>query len=142
MKQWNIDAISMSYHKIYGPLGLGLLILNNLIFSQIKNHPLIFGSQNYGFRGGTINISGIYAGHIALNKVIYNRDKKNNHLFEMKIYIINYLINNYPIEDYKNYYGKPDDYTVFSPHRYGIIFIGDNPSSPNTLLFSIIKYGS
>ena len=46
------DCFSISFHKIYGPVGVGALILPRSI--QLK--PQITGTQNDGFRGGTENI--------------------------------------------------------------------------------------
>lgn len=137
----NVDAISVSYHKFYGPQGLGLLLLKN--FDKLRDYPLIFGSQNFGYRGGTMNISAIGSGYSALTNALTNRDEKNNKLFGLKKYIVDYLVNNYNIGDYKNYVNKPDSYVV---NNNEIVFIGnDNPltgnMNPNTLLFSVVNGG-
>jgi|ERR1700678_5700 len=147
MHDWNIDSMSISYHKIYGPQGVGLLIVNQRTFNKIKLHPLINGSQNNGTRGGTINISGISASYAALTHTIHNRVSKNIHLYNMKQFIVDHLSNKYNIGDYINYVGKSDNYTVtkYNQSDNEIIFLGDDPRltdmSPNTLLISIIKYG-
>lgn len=144
-----IDAISVSSHKFYGPLGIGYLIVKKTVFEIIKEFPLISGTQNYGARGGTINSSGISGSNSALGKNIQDRDLKNLKLYEMKKYIVEYLITNYQIGDFQNYYMKPDNYDPFQGDRecrsfIEIVFLGPNPLlstqiSPNTLLFSIVK---
>jgi cysteine desulfurase len=147
MNEWRIDALSVSYHKIYGPQGIGLLIVNNSLLSKIQMYPLIAGSQNYGARGGTINIAGISGGHAALLNVIDQREKKNNRLFEMKRYLVEYFAKTYSVGDYRNYAGKPDDFTRFGSgsSKNEIVFLGNNPlgsdMSPNTLLIAVVKYG-
>jgi len=48
-------SLTISFHKIGGPIGFGALVAN------YRPHPLIGGTQNDGLRGGTINIGGAYA---------------------------------------------------------------------------------
>ncbi|MGH1467272.1 MAG: cysteine desulfurase family protein [Bdellovibrionales bacterium] len=49
-----IDFLSCSAHKVYGPKGLGALIINKNIVSNLK--PLILGGgQQNGMRSGTLN---------------------------------------------------------------------------------------
>jgi len=56
VKKLNIDMMSASAHKIYGPKGVGFLYVNN----SIKLTPLIHGgSQEYNKRAGTENVAGI-----------------------------------------------------------------------------------
>lgn len=48
----NIDMMSMSGHKIGAPKGIGILLVKN----EIDLPPLIYGTQNFGKRGGTENV--------------------------------------------------------------------------------------
>ena len=49
----NIDLMSLSSHKIYGPKGIGALFINN--DSILKPTPIIYGGgQQSGYRSGTI----------------------------------------------------------------------------------------
>lgn len=145
MQKYAIDAISASYHKFNGPQGIGLLIINNSLLGKIKNYPLICGSQNYGIRGGTTNISGISAGHAALINTIRNREQKNAKLYNIKKYIVDKLSSMYRVQNYSLFYAKPDSFTVNSGDKNEIIFLGGDPysinMSPNTILLSIIKIG-
>ena len=48
---WNVDLLSFSSHKVYGPKGAGALFLR----SGVKLKPIITGgSQERGLRGGTL----------------------------------------------------------------------------------------
>ncbi len=52
----DIDAMTISSHKIYGPQGIAALILNK----KIDLHPhLLGGGQEKGLRSGTENIAAI-----------------------------------------------------------------------------------
>lgn len=49
----NIDFMSLSAHKIYGPKGIGALFVSNT--AKLKPEPLLYGGgQQFGFRSGTI----------------------------------------------------------------------------------------
>ena len=49
--EWNVDLMSLSSHKVYGPKGVGALFVR----SGVKLRPIITGgSQERGLRGGTL----------------------------------------------------------------------------------------
>jgi cysteine desulfurase len=51
-----IDFMSFSAHKIYGPKGMGALLIRD---SQKINAQILGGGQQQGLRSGTLNIPGI-----------------------------------------------------------------------------------
>ena len=70
-----LDAISVSFHKFGGPKSVGLLIFNKKIFTRYL--PLVCGSQQDGFRGGTENVNLIFGSTIALMNNARDRELKN-----------------------------------------------------------------
>lgn len=65
VKQINIDSLSISAHKIYGPKGMGCLYIRK----GIQISPLIHGgSQEMGIRSGTENVPGIIGFGVAAKR--------------------------------------------------------------------------
>lgn len=70
-----IDAMTMSAHKIHGPKGVGCLYLN----SGIKIDPIIFGgNQERGKRGGTSNLPAI-VGFARASEIAHQDMRIHNH---------------------------------------------------------------
>lgn len=75
-----IHLMSMSSHKIYGPMGIGLLYIDNSLPFEIK--PLIFGGgQQLGIRSGTIPVHQV-AGFVEAFRIIYDDISEKNVLAE------------------------------------------------------------
>ena len=56
VEKMNIDLLTASSHKIYGPKGVGLLFIKSGIIIE----PLLHGGgQENGLRGSTVNVAGI-----------------------------------------------------------------------------------
>lgn len=121
------DSISISYHKIGAPLGIGALL------TKEKLHPLIAGKQNNGMRGGTYNIGAITASLYVLNTYRYDLDSKLKNRF-LAILSRKYRVILYPdfIKTTKINDAIPDS----------IILYSNNECLPHTIFFSIIKDGN
>lgn len=53
VKDWQVDMLSLSAHKAYGPKGIGALFINNALQATLP--PLIQGGgQQFGMRSGTV----------------------------------------------------------------------------------------
>jgi len=73
----NANMITLSSHKIYGPKGVGLLIIDD----DINLEPLLFGGgQEFGFRPGTIPLPLIVGFAKALEIAIDNTEKNISNL--------------------------------------------------------------
>lgn len=77
----NIDALSLSAHKFYGPKGAGALYVKKGI--RIENF-LFGGEQERGKRGGTLNVAGIVGLAAAYDKTARLRAETNEKLASLK----------------------------------------------------------
>jgi len=136
-----IDAVSISFHKLYGPPGIGALIVHK----RMKISSQIVGSQENGLRGGTENVPGIAGAIAALKYSFYTpvlgnatRSEKNAHIAKLRQRIVDKLSDVYPIVPYSLQFAvrsADDMYPV------ELVILGgfgeDNiPNLPNTLSLS------
>lgn len=84
----NIDSLSMSAHKFYGPKGVGALYVKNGIdFKKIQDG----GHQEKDKRAGTENVAGIVGLGKAIQIANKNLDKYNERLKILREYLISQI---------------------------------------------------
>lgn len=82
----NIDSLSLSAHKFYGPKGIGVLYLRDGVkFRKYLNG----GHQERNRRAGTENVAGIVGLAKALTIAYENLEENNNRTIELRNYFIN-----------------------------------------------------
>lgn len=127
----HIDALSISFHKMYGPPGVGALIIRKDLVAEYEMGPLVAGTQNEGLRGGTENVIGLAGAFHGFHETLKARTRKNAHLVRILKYAKEKLSNTFDYYDYKP--GMPLGKT-------GLRIYQLSPNAgclPNTILFSI-----
>ena len=77
VKKMNIDLMSMSSHKIYGPKGIGALYVRS-IMPRVKINSIVYGGgQERNIRSGTLNVPGIVGFAKAVEIAIDSMDTEN-----------------------------------------------------------------
>jgi len=138
LSKYPISAMSISFHKYGGSPGVGALIIHKKFHSAYKLCPLICGTQNAGFRGGTENICGIAAAYRGLKIYWTDRLNKNIYLVKLKTEFIIGLSKIAPTITYREYNDKYAGSNIFKSPVICLISGNDNNYLPNTILLSII----
>ncbi len=87
----NVDLLSISAHKFYGPKGVGMLYLRK----GTKITPLIHGGhQENRKRAGTENVAGIIGMAKAMEIAINGIDENNNKISKLRDKLIEGLLSN------------------------------------------------
>jgi len=131
------DCLSISFHKIHGPVGIGALIIpkNLSLSTQIE------GTQNDGIRGGTENVMACAGAIEAILRTLHHRTDKNYWLFKMKNELQAIIAKHCDIECFKKYQGQTD-LRAFELSKYagqkpfGAVFLSRN--AINTVLVSFL----
>jgi cysteine desulfurase len=141
MARDNINALSMSFHKLYGPMGLGLLIISNDLINGYGLKSQISGTQQNELRGGTENVPAVASAIASMKHTFTNRDGKNKKMYMQKKKIIFELERVLPLGKYKNYFEKKkptrDEFLVMGPEcnkdykKPNVL--------PNTIMLSFVK---
>ena len=85
VKEMNIDSLSMSGHKVYGPKGIGVLYVKDGVdFTKIQNG----GEQERNKRAGTENVPGIIGIGTALELAYNHFERNTKHLEELRNYYL------------------------------------------------------
>ncbi len=93
VEKMNIDAMSLSAHKFYGPKGIGALYLRK----NVKIIPFMDGgAQEFSKRGGTENVPGIIGMAKALEIAYENLDENNIFLTKLRDKLVENILKNVP----------------------------------------------
>jgi cysteine desulfurase len=77
VKKMNIDLMSMSSHKIYGPKGIGALYVRSLM-PRVKINSIVYGGgQERNIRSGTLNVPGIVGFAKAVDIAVNEMESEN-----------------------------------------------------------------
>lgn len=88
-----IDFLSFSAHKIYGPKGMGGLLIND---SQKINPQILGGGQQRNMRSGTLNIPGIVGMGKAVELATNRIGDFNAHCVKLKASLESEVLKIYP----------------------------------------------
>ena len=93
VQKMNIDSLSMSAHKFYGPKGVGALyVKENVPFKKLQDG----GHQEKNKRAGTENVAEIVGLGKAIELADKNIEEYNNKLLELRDYYISEVEKNIP----------------------------------------------
>ena len=82
VQKMNIDLMSMSAHKMYGPKGIGALYVRG-VKPRVKPDPLFYGGgQERNIRSGTLNVPGIVGFGKAMEIALKEMDSENKRFKE------------------------------------------------------------
>ena len=89
----NVDALSMSAHKFYGPKGIGALYVRETVpFYRFMSG----GHQERNMRAGTENVAGIVGLGTAIDLAYRNLDRHNYKIKSLRDYFLNNIIRIFP----------------------------------------------
>ena len=90
---WNVDLLSFSSHKIYGPKGAGALFVR----SGVQLKPIITGgSQERGLRGGTLSPALIAGFGAACEVAMERQEEDQTHMEALARHLYTALLDAHP----------------------------------------------
>jgi cysteine desulfurase len=93
VKRLGVDLLSMSAHKIYGPKGIGMLMVKKgTKITQIQDG----GTQEFALRAGTLNSTGIAGLGKAIEVLEKNKDRDAKKIEKLRDYLISEVLKKIP----------------------------------------------
>ncbi len=135
----SVDSFCVSFHKFGGPPGVGLLVARTQFLRGYGVAPLIFGTQNDGYRGGTEPLPLIGAAFCALKDCLVDRVAKNTRVAALRHRIFAGLSAAFPSYQYTN--AEKIDNSGLSNHPVKLVFLSGDSQwyTAGTILVSIVK---
>jgi len=93
VQKMNIDLMSFSSHKIYGPKGIGALYVRSLMPRVKLDSQMHGGGQERNIRSGTLNVPGIVGFAKAVEIAIQEMEQENIKFKKWTDYIFEKLLN-------------------------------------------------
>lgn len=93
VKAMNVDMLSLSAHKFYGPKGVGVLYKKNGLKIQ---RFLDGGEQERNLRASTLNTPGIVGCGAAIEKAVKDMEKNNEKILAIRNHFVQRVINEIP----------------------------------------------
>lgn len=84
IEKLGVDSLSMSFHKMYGPQGIGMLILSKHLVDGYNLSGLMNGKQQNGLRAGTQPVALIAASIVAMKHTFTGRTNKNKKMTSLR----------------------------------------------------------
>jgi cysteine desulfurase len=91
--QLNVDLLSLSAHKFYGPKGVGVLYVRRQTPIAYQQHG---GGQESGRRGGTENVAGIVGLGVALELAESGRSSYVEHCLRLRNFLFARILERIP----------------------------------------------
>jgi cysteine desulfurase len=145
-----LDSISFSSHKFGGLMGAGGLVISRGFVEGygLTGAPTIPGSQNYGFRGGTENMPGIFTGYYALEHVLRDKSAHRTATIELRKHLMEGIRRKLPCRYLSEYWEAHDRArsagTTMSNRPFEIIFLNDASRQsmylPGIILLAVTKW--
>ena len=135
----DVDCVSISFHKMYGPVGIGALVVPH----DFPMAPQIAGTQNDGLRGGTESAMLAAGALMAMEETLAMRAMKNAHLGAMRERLLGHLMGHRQLVPMSMFSELSDDaayeLSLMGPPKVMVINIPGTDAPINTLLVSFIN---
>lgn len=140
-RELGVDAFSVSFHKLGGPPGVGLLGIRRQVVDGLGLCPLVCGTQNAGLRGGTEAVHQLAAAAAGFRLTAAERGTKNRHLAALKNELRSELARCGLVCRYLQAADCSGINDISLPGRAQAVWVApthDNLALPGTLLLSLV----